>query len=101
MTEFNHATAQMLRSLADYIDMAQGDVKLRLGVQFKLKNIPVVNIPVLPSSRFSSALGMWSAQEVLGIVRRYQKETGSTDGDDLVAMFSQAVEHFKALDKKP
>lgn len=100
MSEFNSATAQMLRTLADYIEMSQGDVKLRLGIQFKLKNIPVVNIPVLPANKFGAKLGLWSATEVLNIVKRYQQATGKTDGDDLVNMFTQAVSHLKGLDKK-
>lgn len=97
MNEYNTSIAQMLRTLADYLEMADGNVKVRIGAQFKLKNRPVVRIPVMPVDKFSATLGAWSSEEIMNTVRAYQKATGRTDGSDVLAQFEEAHKFLTGL----
>lgn len=99
MTEYNSSIANMLRTLAEYVEMADGPVKVRIGVQFKLKNRHVVRIPVLPVDKFSATLGAWASEEIVNTVKEYQKVTGTTDGQELVDRFTQANEFMRGLTK--
>lgn len=99
MSEYNTSIANMLRTLADYLEMADGNAKVRIGVQFRLKGRQIVRIPVLPVDKFSAKLADWASEEIIKTVKNYQKETGRTDGDDLIAQFTQAQNFLRGLTK--
>lgn len=90
MNEHNVAIAQMLRTFAEYLEMAEGEAKVKIGAKFKLKNRALVSLPVEPVDRFSAKLGIWASEEIMRTVKAYQQETGKTDGAELLEMFNQA-----------
>lgn len=99
MNPYNSSLANMLRTLAEYIEMSESPVKLRIGIQFKLPKRPVVNLPVLPADKFAKSFGSWVSQELVGVITKYRQVTGNTDGDEMLANLQQAVEFFKGVDK--
>jgi hypothetical protein len=99
MNEYNQSIATMLRTLADYVEMADKNVKLRLGIQFKLRNMGLVSIPVMNGPQFGVTLAAWSAQEVVATIKRYQAATGTTEGQELVDRFTEANRVLEGLTK--
>ena len=99
MNPYNMSVAAMLRVLADYVEMCPDNVKLRIGVQFKLKNISLVNIPVMTADRFGATLAQWSSQQVIGVIKNFQKLNKTTEGQDLVDRFEQANRYMADLTK--
>lgn len=92
----NMTTAQILRYLADYIEMSETPAKVKLGVKFKIKNLPVVNIPVNTIDRVALILGDWVTQDIIKRIEEYQMVTQNTDGDEILQQFKQAQQFFRA-----
>ena len=97
--EYNVSVAAMLRTLADYVEMADGNVKIRIGAMFRMRKGGLVKIPVLPVDRFSATLGAWASEEIVNTVKRYQQATGNTDGQELIEHFEKAQGFLKGLTK--
>lgn len=97
--ETNMQYASILRSLADYIEMSESTVKLKLGVHFKIKNMPVVNIPVNKADKFAELLSSWVVNDLIRVVKEYQLVTGRTDGTELLAEFEKTASMLKGVDK--
>lgn len=99
MNQHNAQVADFLRQMADYVQMAEQPVKLKLGITLKLKGLKLLKIPVQPVTPFSKSFALWVISDLKKVVTDYKKATGSTDGDDLLAQFQYAEDTLKSLDK--
>lgn len=91
----NMTTAQILRYVADYIEMSETPAKVKLGVKFKIKNLPLVNIAVNNIDRVAVMLGDWVTQDIIKRIEEYQKVTQNTDGDEILQQFKEAQKFFR------
>lgn len=96
LIEQNVTTAQVLRYLADYIEMSDSPAKVKIGIKFKIKNLPVVNVPVQPVEQASKVLGAWVSEDIIRRVEQYQKLNETDEGAEILEQFKQARDFFKA-----
>lgn len=89
--EHNELLANQLRSLADYISVAEGKAKVKIGITFRLNRM-LVKLPVAPASITMRLLALWAADQIKLSVANYQKATGKTDGQDIAQAMDRAIE---------
>lgn len=91
--EHNEGIAEALMTIAQYIASSEDKVTVRIGIKMRIRKYRM-NIPVTPVEKVVLQLADWGSQEIIKIVRKYQKENDSQQGEELVAAMQNARQYL-------
>lgn len=92
--EHNEDLAKALITLAQYIAISDEKAKVKLGVQFKLRK-QRLKFPVMPLDRTLKSIGTWAADEIIGVVERHQKASGTKEGQEVIDGFKNLQQNLR------
>lgn len=92
--EHNEGVAAALITAAQYIALSEEKAQVRLGMQFKLPKQSWLRIPVLPVERVIPLLGRYASEQVIKVVERYQKASGTKDGQEVIDAMRSVQAHL-------
>ncbi len=86
--EHNEQLAAALITLAEYIQMSETPAKVSIGLKFKLPKRSTQKFPVMPIDNTLRSVSAWAAQEIIDTVKRYQRSSGTEEGQHLIDRFT-------------